>query len=119
MAGNARRSVLERYYEYIDAERYEDLYALFADDIVYHRPGQSPIEGKPAFRRFYEVERPLEDGTHDIQAYIIDGDRICARGTFDGRLDGESVSFGFADIHRFDDEGQICERWTYTDLGTV
>lgn len=119
MTGPAQQSVLEQYYEYIDDNRLEELFKLFAADITYHRSGQPPIEGKSAFRRFYEEERPLSDGAHDIDTYLVDGDRICAQGTFTGRLDGEEITFGFADIHRFDQDGLIVERWTYTDRATV
>lgn len=111
--------ILDSYYQYIDAEQYEELFDLFAEDIVYHRPGADPIHGKEDFERFYHEERPLEDGQHEIDKYLVDGDQVCARGRFEGRLDGEAIAFGFADIHRFTAEGKIDQRWTYVDIGTV
>jgi len=46
------------------------------------------------------------------------GDRVAVRGTFEGKslLDDSEVSFGFADFHRFDEEGLISERATYNNM---
>lgn len=119
MPRQAQQAALESYYEYIDSNRYEDLFDLFADDIVYHRPGAEPIRGMDEFRQFYLEERPLEDGTHDIDAYHSDGNTMSVRGRFSGMLDGEPIEFGFADFHEFNEDGGIQHRWTYTDLATV
>lgn len=110
---------LRAYYEAVDAEEYDRLFDLFAEDVVYHRPGQPPLEGIEEFRAFYLHDRPIEEGTHEVEAMCRDGDTVVVRGTFEGTLDGEAVSFGFADFHEFDEEGAICKRWTYTDLGAV
>ena len=111
--------IVRSYYEYVDAEEYDSLIHLFADDIRYERPGQSTIEGIEAFGRFYYEERPLDDGSHELDAVVTDGDTVAVRGRFSGVQDGEPVSFGFADFHRFNDEGRITERRTYTDRDTV
>lgn len=119
MADDPKIATLESYYEYVDAAEYDALFDLFAEDIVYHRPGADPIRGKDAFERFYLEDRPLEDGTHEIHEYLLDGDRVCVRGHFDGLLDGDPITFGFADIHRFGEDGVVERRWTYVDVGTV
>ncbi|WP_049971116.1 nuclear transport factor 2 family protein [Haladaptatus cibarius] len=107
------------YYDYIDAEAYEDVFSLFASDIVYARPGQPPLSGMAEFREFYLEGRPLEDGEHEIEQLIVGDDTVAVRGRFSGVQDGERVSFGFSDFHRFDSEGKITERTTYTDRDTV
>lgn len=119
MADDTKIERLESYYEFIDANEYAALFDLFAEDIVYHRPGAEPIRGKEDFERFYHDERPLEDGNHEIDEYLVDGDRVCVRGRFEGALDGEGIAFGFADIHHFNEDGKIKQRWTYVDIGTV
>lgn len=119
MATDPKTEALEQYYEYIDTEQYDALFALFSDDITYHRSGQPTIDGKTAFREFYLDDRPLEDGSHTIHTYIVDDDRVCVQGTFEGRLHDDTVAFEFADVHVFDDDGLIAERWTYTDRGAV
>ncbi|WP_137283594.1 nuclear transport factor 2 family protein [Halorussus salinisoli] len=107
------------YYDYIDAEDYESVFSLFAADVTYERPGQSNLSGMAEFREFYLEDRPLEEGNHEIHDVTADGDTVAVRGEFTGVQDGEEVSFGFADFHRFDEDGQITERWTYTDRDEV
>lgn len=107
------------YYEYVDSEAYDDLFDLFAEDVVYHRPGQEPIDGIEEFRNFYREIRPIERGSHTVDQLVVEDDTIAVRGRFDGVLDGQQVAFGFADFHRFNAEGEIEERWSYTDTGRV
>jgi ketosteroid isomerase-like protein len=113
-----KRDAVESYYEYVDREAYENLFALFADDVVYERPGQPPIEGIEAFREFYRENRPLSEGDHRIHDVVVDGDTVAVRGSFSGVQDGGQVEFAFADFHVFED-GAIVHRWTYTDRDTV
>lgn len=112
--------VARRYYELVDAGEYDALVALFTEDVVYERPGQSTIEGREALRRFYEEERPLSNGEHELHAVVADGrgDTVAVRGTFRGEQDGDTVELGFADFHEFDGES-IARRYTYTDRDTV
>ncbi|WP_132057394.1 nuclear transport factor 2 family protein [Halorussus amylolyticus] len=116
---NADPQAVRAYYDRIDAEAYEAVFALFADDVTYDRPGQSNLSGMAAFREFYLEDRPLEDGNHEIASLVVDGDTVAVRGRFSGEQNGERVSFGFADFHRFDGGGNITERWTYTDRDEV
>lgn len=111
-------SVARRYYDLVDAEAYDDLVALFTEDVVYERPGQAVIEGREALRAFYEEGRPLSDGEHELHAVVVEGDTVAVRGTFRGEQDGEAVEIGFADFHEFED-GQIRRRDTFTDRDTV
>ncbi|WP_290815418.1 nuclear transport factor 2 family protein [Halovivax sp.] len=111
--------ILETYYDRVDADDVDGLLSLFAEDVTYERPGRDAIEGIDALREFYERDRPLEDGSHEVDRVLVDGRRAAVRGRFSGRLDGDPVSFGFADHHEFDDEGLIANRWTYTDRDAV
>ena len=119
MTGSADASVLRAYFESIDAGDLESVFDLFADDIEYHRPGFGTYSGIDEFKEFYLEDRPIEDGAHHIDWMLVDDDRIAVRGTFTGRIDGEEVSFGIADFHRFDETGKIVERWSYTNRGEV
>lgn len=113
------RETLSTYYDLIDAGDIEGLLSLFADDIRYERPGQGAIDGIEELRTFYERDRPLEDGSHEVFEILVDGTRAAVRGEFSGRLDGEPVSFGFADHHEFDADGLITNRYTFTDRDAV
>jgi len=107
------------YYAYVDASETDALVALFAPDVVYDRPGQASIRGRAALRAFYENERPLSDGRHELHQLVADGETVAVRGRFEGRQAGEPVGFGFADFHEFDDEGLITRRTTFTDRDEV
>lgn len=117
--GTADTDAIRRYYDHIDAGDLEAVFELFADDVTYHRPGSELLDGIAEFRQFYREDRPLSDGTHTVDAIVADDNTVAVRGRFEGVQDGERVSFGFADVHRFDDDGQVTERWTYTDTGNV
>ncbi len=119
MPGNADPDAVRSYYDHVDAEEYDSLFALFADDVVYERPGQPAIDGMDDFRAFYHEDRPLEDGSHEVDDVVADGDTVAVRGSFSGVQDGTEVSFGFADFHVFDDDGKIGRRYSYTDRDTV
>ena len=106
----ADTEVVRNYYEYVDAEDYDSVFSLFADDVTYERPGRSNLSGIDEFREFYLEERPLEDGGHEVHDVVAGGDTVAVRGSFVGTQCGEEVSFGFADFHRFDDASRITER---------
>jgi len=111
-------SVARRYYNLVDSGEYDELVALFSEDVSYERPGQTSIEGRAALREFYETGRPLSDGEHELHSVVADGETIAVRGTFRGEQDGEPVELGFADFHEFED-GEIARRYTFTDRDTV
>jgi hypothetical protein len=113
-----RRAVVERYYDHVDDGDVPALLALFAEDVVYDRPGHDTIEGRDALERFYREDRPLSDGTHELATVVVDGQTVAVEGRFTGRQDGDPVTLGFADVHTFAD-GVIVRRKTYTDRGVV
>lgn len=116
---SANEEAIREYYECVDREAYEDLFSLFSENVVYHRPGQDPIEGMDEFETFYREVRAIERGTHTVVDLVVGDDKIAVQGRFSGVLEGQQVEFGFADVHRFDEEGLIEKRVTYTDTGRV
>ncbi len=109
---------VREYYELVDADAYDDLVALFAPDVVYERPGQAAIEGREDLRRFYEVERPLSEGSHEVHTVVAEGDTVAVRGSFTGLQGDDRVDFSFADFHEFEN-GLIARRYTFTDRDEV
>lgn len=118
MDPSEREAAVRSYYDRIDADDYEGIFDLFADDVTYHRPGRDTIRGIEALRRFYREERPLSGGEHEVEAVLVDGDSVAVRGRFVGEQADDAVDFGFADLHRFEG-GTIVERHTYTDRDAV
>lgn len=111
-------TTVRRYYELVDEEEYDALVELFTEDVRYERPGQDAITGRAALREFYEVGRPLDDGRHELDDVVVDGETVAVRGRFEGRQDGETVAFAWADFHEFEGE-RIARRYTFTDRDEV
>ncbi|WP_224447356.1 nuclear transport factor 2 family protein [Haloprofundus salilacus] len=118
MGDTEPESVVREYYDLVDAGQYDDLVALFNEDVRYERPGQDAIEGRDALLTFYEDGRPLENGSHDVHDVVVDGDTVAVRGTFAGEQNGDAVEFGFADFHVFEGD-EIARRYTFTDRDEV
>ena len=118
MTARSPESVVRSYYEYVDAEQYDDLVACFAEDVRYERPGQPAIAGREDLRSFYLEGRPLEDGSHEIRDVVVDGNTVAVRGSFSGLQNGQEVAFGFADFHELE-AGEIVRRYTFTDRDEV
>jgi ketosteroid isomerase-like protein len=110
---------IHAYYDAVDDGRIDDLLALFADDVVYDRPGQPSIDGKDDLEAFYRRDRPLSEGRHEVRDLLVDDDKVAVRGTYSGVQDGTDVELGFADVYLFDADGLITERFTYTDRDTI
>ncbi|MDX6432943.1 MAG: uncharacterized protein QOE54_5309 [Streptosporangiaceae bacterium] len=104
--------IVRNYYELVDADKVDDLVALFHDEVVYERQGTPEINGKAALRRFYEEERIIAEGSHRLGSVLTDGDWVAVRGRFEGTLtNGDRVEIRFTDWHRFRD-GLIDRRET-------
>lgn len=102
---------MHRYYELVDAGDLEGLLALFHPEVRYERGGRPPIEGIHALRRFYEGERIIREGRHQLDAVLVEGDQVAVRGVFRGVLKtGEEVTVHFTDFHHFRD-GLIWRRY--------
>jgi len=94
MTDRTPASLVEGYYETIDAPDYDGLAELLAPDFTQSR-GDRTIDGRDAFVRFMREERPNTDTTHDVDAVLESEDLTVALGRL-RRSDG-SISFGFAD----------------------
>ncbi|MEU5877210.1 nuclear transport factor 2 family protein [Spirillospora sp. NPDC047279] len=112
-------AIVRSYYDHVDAQRLEELLALFHDKIEYERQGTPPIVGMSALRTFYEAGRVIEDGTHRLDQVLPGDDWVAVRGSFEGRLrDGQHVHLRFTDWHHFRD-GKIIRRETLFPGRTV
>jgi ketosteroid isomerase-like protein len=112
MEHKSQADIVRRYYELVDADRFDDLLSLFHDDVVYERQGTPDIVGMAALRRFYQEERIIQGGRHTLASVVADGDWVAVRGSFTGMLkSGDEVELRFTDWHRFRD-GRIDRRET-------
>lgn len=104
------------YYRLLDAQQFEVLLALYADNIVYNRCG-TIISGMPELRQFFMNERGLR-GIHTAhEIYELDRE-VIAKGSFVGKNpEGSLVVLQFAEFYYFDDEDKICRRESYLATG--
>lgn len=92
--------LVRSYYELVDAGDTDGLLALFTDDAVYERQGSPDMVGQAALRRFYEGDRQIESGQHDLHEVLPGREWVAVRGVFTGRLKtGEQVEVVFTDWH--------------------
>jgi ketosteroid isomerase-like protein len=105
--------LVNRYYELIDIGDFEGVFKLFHEDIIYERGGTPTIHGIDALKGFYRAGRIIQDGRHEIQAVVSQGDWVGVRGVFRGTLKtGERVEVRFADFHQIK-ENKIWKRYSY------
>ncbi|PSP56407.1 nuclear transport factor 2 family protein [Halobacteriales archaeon QH_7_66_36] len=105
-----RRELARAYYEAIDADEYERLRGLLADDFRQER-GDMTLDGVDAFVRFMREERPETDTSHAVEAVYGSSDGVAVEGVL-RRADG-SVWFRFVDVFRVED-GRVALLRTYT-----
>lgn len=97
----------------IDARDWDDLPRHFTSDIVYERPGYSPIRSLAELCDFYRNVRIVLVGQHALEHIVADEHRAAAWGRFQGRArDGLALDERFADAYEFRN-GLICLRRTY------
>jgi ketosteroid isomerase-like protein len=107
-------TVVRTYYELVDANSVEDMLALFDDQAIYHRPGYEPLNGKSMLRSFYNSERLIEHGSHQITRMIIQGCYAAVVGCFEGKLkSGSRVNVRFSDFFSVNEKRLIVERDTF------
>lgn len=94
--------------------------AMFARTTVYHRPGYQPYSGREEVFWFYQRDRIIASGAHQIEQAVADDHQVAVHGRFTGLLhDGTAVDLRFADFFSFDRSDLVCERRTFYFTHTV
>lgn len=107
-------ALARRYYELVDERDFPAVVDLFTSDCTYHRPGYDPIVGSAGLRTFFERDRPIVGGRHDVTAIVADGGRIAVQGEFHGELrNGERTDLRFADFFELAPDGRFARRDTF------
>jgi ketosteroid isomerase-like protein len=105
--------LVRRYYEFVDAGNFEEVFKLFHPDIVYERGGTRTMHGIDELKKFYHSDRVIQTGRHEIQTLLTEASWVVVRGVFNGILkSGEKVEVRFADFHEFS-ENKIRRRYSY------
>ncbi|WP_337860140.1 nuclear transport factor 2 family protein [Ferroplasma sp.] len=107
--------LVKKYYAAVDAGDLETLFSVFADDIVYKRPGYEPLVGMEKFQEFYKSNRVIKEGHHTLSNIVVKDPYVIVEGEFNGILkDGKKSHTTFVDVYTFS-KGKATKRHTYFD----
>jgi steroid delta-isomerase-like uncharacterized protein len=105
----------------------DEVYRLYADEIVFHRPPFPPVKSKQANREGDEgMLSAFTETQSTIHELIVEGDTAIAHWTWKGvhtgtlptlgiPATGIQVQFSGCSIYHFKD-GKITEQWEYGDM---
>lgn len=97
----------------IDLSDWQALKNIFHEDILYERPGYAKFCGLDRLIQFYQRERIIASGTHNINKVITEEDSGACWGHFIGvGKNGSSIDELFAEAYSFED-GKIRTRRSY------
>lgn len=122
------RQLIERHYNEVNTQNYDDVHEVFADDTITEAPGAEPMHGVAAFVAYGQgFHRGFPDGHIHLDRYVESGDVGIVEGRFTGTntgpLDtpagevpatGKALELKFADVFRVRD-GRIAEHRIYYD----
>jgi ketosteroid isomerase-like protein len=93
----------------------EERRAYFAEDFVWHVPGDTDLSGDYAGDAFFEDMparmQPLDEWRVDIEHLAANRDLVVASGRVRGRRKGRTVDAAGGHVFRFDANGRIAEAW--------
>jgi uncharacterized protein (TIGR02246 family) len=115
------RAVLDAYFDAVNAERYDDVAALFAQDGVLMAPAMRPRHGRAAIAAYFpKVLARYPEHFDDATRYLVEGRSAAVEIDFTGRLDtGEPIAFQAVDVFDLDTQGQIARLTTWYDSHTL
>ncbi|MCH0538528.1 nuclear transport factor 2 family protein [Streptomyces sp. MUM 203J] len=106
-------SLVARLFQVIDSRSWDELGDVLTEDAVYERPGYPALEGLDRIRTFYEHERIITEGRHEVDQVTGSLGAAACWGRFQGvSRDGTSLDEGFADTYLVRD-GKIERRKTF------
>jgi ketosteroid isomerase-like protein len=97
----------------IDSRDWNALRDIFHPEVVYERPGYEPFVGINRLIQFYQNQRILASGKHNIECIVVDGNNGASCGRFIGlKKDNSKADEQFAEIYSFKN-GTIKTRKSY------
>jgi ketosteroid isomerase-like protein len=114
-------SAVHDYFEGINAERYDDVGALFGSDGVLMAPGTAPRRGAAEIADYFRAALKPYPKHYDDPTRIIDaGSTVTVEIHFTGELaNGAPMEFDAVDVFDLDDQGQIVKMTSWYDSHAV
>jgi ketosteroid isomerase-like protein len=116
-------STVRAYFDAINADRFEDLRAVFADDVVLEMAGAAARNGVEAAIAYYpRALAPLPEHEDEPVAVLTsaDGRQVAVEIAFTGRTaDGRPVAFTAVDLFDVDPAGRVTRLRSFYDTSAV
>jgi branched-subunit amino acid aminotransferase/4-amino-4-deoxychorismate lyase/ketosteroid isomerase-like protein len=104
---------INQMFEAIDSREWDKLPMFFSTDIVYERPGYSPLIGYARVAHFYMHERVIASGNHLIEGIVSNDNNAACWGRFVGKnKNGSEIDERFSDVYTFHN-GKIVKRRSF------
>ena len=100
---------------------FETLNELFADDIIWHVPGTSPLagdyKGKEEVFGFFGKTIEMSGGTFSLEThdFFANDERGVVLATVTAQRGGKTLNSRQANVMRFDDQGRVAEFWNFLE----
>jgi len=114
--------LVRSYFDAVAKGDFDAVGKIFADDIVWHQPGNGSLSGTHRGKQavFGLLGRFMErsGGTFRIDSVgplMAQGDRVATPLHFRAEKPGASMAMSGVDVLRIDGEGRICEVWLFSE----
>jgi limonene-1,2-epoxide hydrolase len=112
-----KTDLILRFVERMNALAWDDVYALMADDIVYHNVPFEPLHGIDAVRGFFAAVGTISDCAWETIAIAESGDDVLTERLDAFKLDGVPIALPVMGTFRVVD-GKITHWRDYFDAGS-
>lgn len=113
-------SVAQKYADALAAKDFGTVAGMFAEDIVWHQPGQHRLSGshrgQAQVGELLGAQMAISEGTFELSLTgdpMINGDVVALPVHFEARRDGATMSMGGVDVLRVKGD-QIAEVWLFS-----
>ena len=112
---------LKEGYAAFKEQNFEKISELFADDIVWHVPGTSPLsgdyKGKEEVFGFFMKSMEMSGGTFSLEThdFFANDERGVVLVTATAQREGKTLNSMQAHVLRLNDQGQTVEFWGLAD----
>lgn len=112
---------IRAYFAGINAERFDDVAALFAADCELRAPGIEPLHGRDQIASYFAAAlRPYPDHFDDPMRTLFSGASATVEIHYTGRhTSGMPIEFDAVDVFDFDSDGKIRKLTSWYDSHTV
>lgn len=99
----ATKELIVTLFRAVDSSDWGLLVNCFDKNIIYERPGYQPLIGLDELLKFYQYERVVASGKHQVEHIVIEDNYGACWGQFIGlHKNGSQIDERFADVYSFE-----------------